>query len=96
MPRLLFEKTGNAVWISHLAVGEDDEDEIVDVAVSRREQYNPFIGLGETHPTSSVHDTRDFKHADYSLYGPSVSVDGPITENETFSSKEHLIFALSK
>ena len=79
-----------------LPVGEDDEDEIVDVAVSRREQYNPFIGLGETHPTSSVHDTRDFRPADYSLYGPRVSVDGPIAENQTFSSKEHLIFALSK
>ena len=79
-----------------LGVDDDDGDEIVDTAVTRREQFNPFIGLGENHPTRSMHDTSNFVPADYSLYGPRVSVDGPFAEKQTFNSKEHLIFNLSK
>jgi hypothetical protein len=71
-----------------------DGDEIVDRVVSCRDQYNPFIGLGEIHPTRSMHDTTDFSLAHYNLYEPRVSADGPLIENQTFISKEHLQFAI--
>jgi hypothetical protein len=73
-----------------------DGDEIVDRVVSRRDQYNPFISLGEIHLTRSMHDTTYFAPADYSLYEPRVSADGPLVEHQTFKSKEHLQFTICR
>ena len=75
---------------------DDDGDGIVDIVVTRKEHYNLFIGLGETHSTRIMHDTSYFASADYSLYEPVVSGDDLIAENKTFSSKEHLVFAISQ
>jgi hypothetical protein len=47
---------------------EYDGDEIVDCVVSRKDQYNPFIGLKKIHPARIMHDTTDFAPTDYSLY----------------------------
>jgi hypothetical protein len=75
---------------------DDEDDEIIDVAVRRREQYNPFIGLGDVHPTRSMNDSSGFRPADYSLYETLSCADGQIAENMSFDSKDHLIFALQK
>jgi hypothetical protein len=58
-----------------------DGDRIIDHAVSHRDQYNSFIDFGEIHPTKNMHDTTDFAPADYSLYEPPVSADGPLAEH---------------
>jgi hypothetical protein len=71
-----------------------DDDEILDRVVSYRDQYNLFISLGEIHPIRSMHDTTNFATADYSLYEPHVSADGPLAEHQTFKLKEHLQFAI--
>jgi hypothetical protein len=71
-----------------------DGDKIIDRVVSHRDQYNSFIGLGEIHPTRSMHDTIDFAPTYNSLYESRVSADGPLVEHQTFKSKEHLQFAI--
>jgi hypothetical protein len=67
-----------------------DGDEIIDRAVSHKDQYNLFIDLGEIHPARGMHDTTEFAPWDYNLYKPCVCVDGPLAENQTFKSNEHL------
>jgi hypothetical protein len=71
-----------------------DGDEIIDHVVSRMDQSNSFIGRGEIHPARSMHNTVCWAPADYSLYEPRVSADGPLAEHQTFNSKEHLQFAI--
>jgi hypothetical protein len=73
-----------------------DGDEIIDHAVSRMDRYNLFIGREKIHPARSMHDTIGWASADYSLYEPRVSIDGPLAEHQTFNSKYHLQFAISK
>jgi phenylalanyl-tRNA synthetase alpha subunit len=52
--------------------------------------------VGEIHPTRSMHDTTYFSPVHYSLYEPRVSADGSLVEHQTFKSKEHLQFAISR
>jgi hypothetical protein len=73
---------------------EYDDDEIIDHAVSRMDRYNLFIGRRKILSARSMHDTVGWASADYSLYEPRVSIDGPLAEYQTFNSKEHLQFAI--
>jgi MuDR family transposase len=72
-----------------------DGEEIIYHVVSRMDQYNMFIGREEIHSARSMHDTIGWAPADYSLYEPRVSVDGPLAEHQTFNSKKHFQFAIS-
>jgi len=83
--------------------GEDDEDadeieedEDIGPNVSQLSQYNPFRGRGWVHPAKSFHDCSSWVPADTSFIESSVIVEGPLAENQAFSSKDALKNAISK